>query len=89
MTDTNKRKVITLPLTCKQIVWILAPTAHILLIIGFILTIFTDTAWIPLVMFPGMGVMGFWVYHLVMWDLEGKLPSIRCKCESTNTSEEM
>lgn len=42
---------------------------------------------VPLTIYGLLGTMTSWMYQICEWDLNGDLPSFRCRCDFDNTSQ--
>jgi len=74
-------KDIVLPLTCKQILWIVVPLVHILFVVGWQVTPLDFNLRFLMTIFGFIGVMMFWLARFMVWSLEGKLPHFKCRCD--------
>lgn len=68
-------KIITMPFTCKQFLWVLIPVLHILFAISIV---YREPAAIFVTFIP---VLIFWEIKIILWGVLGKFPTFRCKCD--------
>lgn len=71
-------KTINLPFTCNELYWSLRIAPLLILLVGILDII----PYQPIVIFIGLSsTWVIWLYFFFMWDVEGKLPTFKCRCD--------
>lgn len=76
-------KTYTLPITCNHLLRVFAIIFHIF-IIGITIVLYLEKLnpiWMAIAAMGWSIILAIWLLQFIMWGGEGKLPSIRCKCE--------